>query len=398
MCDKSIIRISHDECTGCMMCGDVCSKEAIEFKMEKGFWFPTVDEDKCVNCSLCYNKCPVSPEKNQSHENNVIRCFGAKTKDESIRYNSTSGGFFSALANNWIKKGGIVVGAEYGEEQEIKHVVVSELEGVEKLRQSKYAQSNTEGVYKQIKQLLINGQSILFCGTPCQVAALKSLVGETYDNLLTMDFVCLGICSPLVYRRYLQMMERKYKSKVKRVWFKDKRTGWRNVGTSVLMENGKEYYRISSHDLFMVSFIRDTLSLRKSCHSCKFRNLHHSSDITIGDFWGVEKINKQIDDNMGVSAILVNTEKGLCNFESIKENLTYFETNVDAIVAGNFTIVRPKPAHPNRDLFMEYIENHSLVESMKKFSSISGMKYYVFCLNYYKYLIKNKLKSVLKHG
>ena len=393
MCDNSVIKILQDDCTGCMMCGDICPKGAISFHMEKGFWFPNIDETKCVNCSLCYKRCPVSPAYKADTNNSVIACFGAKTKNEEIRYHSTSGGFFSELAISWINDGGYVCGALYDDNQEIKHEIVSSAVGVEKLRQSKYAQSLTTGIYKKVKVLLQEKQKVLFCGTPCQVAALKSLIGKKDENLLTLDFICLGICSPLVYRKYLQMIERKYESKVKSVWFKDKRKGWRSVGTSIIMENGKEYYRTSGFDYYMIAFIKDALSMRSSCHSCKFRNLHHISDFTIGDFWGIEKINKAIDDDMGLSALIVNTEKGIQWFNAIKGNLNFFETKVDDIVAGNFNLVRPKEAHPNRERFLSYIENHTLNDAIKKYSSISGSKYYSFHLAYYRYILRNIIKS-----
>ena len=385
MCENSIIKINHDDCTGCMMCGDICSKNAISFHIENGFWFPFVDEEKCINCSICLKKCPVSPEYNKGNTNGALASFGVKTKDETIRYQSTSGGFFTELAMAWMKNGGKTCGAIYAENQEIKHYLSSNIYDLEKLRQSKYAQSWTSGIYKTIKEKLSKGDKILFCGTPCQVAALKSMLGKDYSNLLTMDFICLGICSPIVYRRYLEMIERRYHSKIKQIWFKHKKNGWRSVSTYIKLENGQEYLRSCGYDMYMLSFITDAISIRNSCDTCKFRNLNHISDFTVGDFWGIEKINPEKDDNMGLSALFINSEKGLYWFNSIKDRLVSFETTPNDVIAGNFSVLSPKKPSPQREAFLEYIMNHSFKRSMIKYSSIGGILGYL--LNELKCLI-----------
>ena len=372
MIHNSVNLIDHSICTGCMMCSDICAKDAITFTYDTGFWYPSVDEAKCVNCGLCSLRCPAL--KDAPIVKGPVSCYGAITKDEKVRWQSTSGGFFSELATAVIKCGGVIVGAIYGNDNEIVHKVEYNEEGIAKLRQSKYAQSKTEGIFSQVKQELKLGKEILFTGTPCQVEALHSYLGKEYTNLLTMDFVCLGVCSPVVYRNYLNSLEQKYKSKVKKVWFKNKTAGWGSIGTRIEFESGKVYFQIGSLDPFMVAFVHDTISIRKSCESCKFRKIPHNSDITVADFWGIGKINPSFNDDKGVSAVIVNTEKGQFWFEKIKNNLSYFNTTVNSIIQGNFTAVKSKSAGKNRDAFLKSISTQPIQLAVKRYGTYLTLK------------------------
>lgn len=371
MVNKSVHNINHNDCSGCKMCGDICPKEAITFELDKGFWYPVVIENKCVNCGLCIKRCPSlktidpSPKFPES-------CYGVKSRNEYTRENSTSGGFFSEIANVWMAKNGYCIAALYDNDCRITHQYSNDSKTIALFRQSKYAQSDTKGIYRRAKQLLNAGEKVFFCGTPCQVEALYSFLGIRSANLLTMDFVCLGICSPFVYRKYLDMLETKFCSKVRRVWFKNKTYGWRSISTRIDFENGQTYIETGSDDLFMISFVTDALSMRPSCEFCKFRKIPHHSDFTVADFWGVEKINPSIDDNMGVSAVLVNTSKGMEWFNNISYKVDYFQTNVREICQGNFSTLKPMKPNANRDAFFDYLENHTFEATMSKFSSYRG--------------------------
>lgn len=368
--DNSISQISRSLCTGCMMCGDICPKKAISFPISKGFWYPSVDGEACINCGLCKKKCPALADPKTTLETPVA-CYGARTKQEEVREHSTSGGFFTELASYWIRQGGYCVGAIYGENNEIVHAITKDVNELSKFRQSKYAQSNTASIYKQTQDLLKRGEKVLFCGTPCQVEALYSFLGKEYENLVTMDFVCLGICSPFAYRKYLDMLEKRYMSKATRVWFKNKTNGWRAISTRVDFENGKMYLEPGGFDLFMRAFVTDGLSMRPNCQNCKFRKVPHASDFTLGDFWGIESINPDQDDNKGLSAVMINTEKGENVFESFKDTLVYFQTTAPDICAGNFSILKPMKPHPQADDFMQYLEGHTFSNAVYKFGSLS---------------------------
>lgn len=385
--------VSREKCTGCKLCGDVCPSQAIEYRLDKdGFWYPEIDHSKCISCGLCYKKCPIN-NSGFSQNRAVLKCYGAKTKSEDIRVNSTSGGFFSELAYKWIENGGYVIGAAYDMQHQVFHTIVSDEEGIKKLRQSKYVQSDTSGIYKKARNLVIKGEKVLFCGTPCQVEAFLYYLGKQYDNVLTLDFICCGVCSPGLYKLYLAELEKKYKSKVAKVWFKNKHEGWRNIGTRVDFENGRHYFRVGSRDLFMTAFVIDGLSMRLSCDQCCYRKLPHASDIMIGDFWGIETVNPTFDDNKGVSAVLINSKAGLQAFESIKENLDYFETTKEDISKGNFTIYKSKQVHPRRQEFFNLVNAQGFRKTMTQFSSYSGLKKIQIDFLYFRSRLKHLIKK-----
>lgn len=365
---NSIASISHQICTGCKMCADFCPKQAISFEESEGFWIPKVDMGKCVSCGLCSKLCP-SLNEPQPTPKAPVSCYGAKSKDEDIRFNSTSGGVFSVLAQRWIEEGGVCYGAVYGSDMLVRHASCNTKQGVDALRQSKYVQSDTQGIYAAVKDDLQSNIRVMFCGTPCQVEALKAYLHKPYDGLFTMDFFCLGVCSPLVYRRYIEGLENRYGSKAVKVWFKHKRKGWRSIGVSVRFANGREYFRTGSNDLFMRAFVGDFLSLRPSCAHCHYRKIPHCSDLTLADFWGIEYVNPEMDDNMGLSAVLVNTEKGRKLFASVTDKLDSFVTDVESVIRHNDSALHAKPPHPDNERFITYLNTHSLKEAMEKYGS-----------------------------
>lgn len=389
---NSIFSIDHTVCTGCMMCSDICAKNAISFRYDKGFWYPSVNEKLCINCGLCSKKCPILREN--VNVSGPLSCYGAKSKDKDIRWNSTSGGVVSELAKCVIAEDGYCAGAVYSKDNEIVHEIGNDMFFVDRMRQSKYAQSNTLGIYKKAKYILNKGNTLLFCGCACQIEALKSYLGNDYENLITMDFICLGICSPIVYRKYLDYWEQKYRSKIIRVWFKNKEFGWRGIGVRLDFENGKVYSRHGGHDLFMLSFVGDTISIRKSCEQCKFRKIPHNSDLTVADFWGIENVKPFLDDNLGWSAVFVNTTKGAEWFDKISNNIDFFETTCNHIIAGNFSAIKPKKAGKNREVFLDAVENMPFNKALRKYgNSYSLFKELIIDLSE----IRRRIKCIIKH-
>ena len=350
------------------MCGDICPKSAISFPLNKGFWYPDVNEGTCVNCGLCSKRCPVI-NINRERESESVDYYGVKSKDEDVRWHSTSGGFFSELAQFFLQQKGFIIGAIYDNNNMIIHTVGNNVDDIKRLRQSKYAQSITRGIYKQVKSLLKQNKNVLFCGTPCQVEALYSFLGNREENLVTMDFVCLGICSPWIYRKYLELMETKYQSKVSRVWFKNKSNGWRSISNQIDFENGSTYLRTGSDDLFMRLFVHDKLSMRENCSRCKFRSMHHISDFTVGDFWGIENVRPELDDNKGISALCVNTGRARHIFEIIKDRMDYFPCDAESISQGNFSTITPFQPNPDRHDFMDDVSKKGLLAAAYKYSS-----------------------------
>lgn len=364
-------RISPNECSGCKACGDVCSYKAITFMTDsKGFWHPKVNNGKCVKCGMCIKVCPLV---NMLVSNTPVSCYGAWNKNPKIRNESTSGGLFSAFAEKWLKEGGECCAAVYKSNNVVKHEF-STVDDLSKMRKSKYVQSDTEGIYRSINEKLEREEKILFCGTPCQVAALKKFLKKEYSNLFTVDFICCGVPSPLAFSSYLEMLEKKFASKIKCVWFKNKKNGWHNWGTQIEFLNNKEYYRSGNRDLYMVAYIDDGLTIRESCLNCQFRRIPHVSDVTLGDFWGIEDTYPQYNDDKGTSAVIINSNFGKRMFENIKDDICYFETDINKIAYGNLAMLNSKSKNKNQDLFFKLIRDENFDKAMKKFGSYKGIK------------------------
>ena len=240
------------KCCGCNACGDICPKDAITFKTDiEGFWYPEINMERCIDCGLCEKVCPelhVNELKKNDYEQPVT--LAAINKNMRIRWDSTSGGAFSALADIMYGQGGYVSGAVYNEDFSVSNFISNNPADLVRLRSSKYLQSNAEGLYRNIRDLLRNGEKVLVCGTPCQMAALRSFLRKDYDNLIIVDFICRGVNSPKVYRKYLDSLERRYGGKVVYVKAKNKELGWRNLTRKVVFDNGKVYYGVRMDDDF----------------------------------------------------------------------------------------------------------------------------------------------------
>lgn len=391
--NNSIKDIGKNICTGCKLCQDICPENAISFKYdEEGFWYPSVNTNLCINCGICKKYCPtLFPEKRLNKANHVPITLGVWNKNEMIRWESTSGGFFSTLAEYLIKKGYYVAGAVYDKEFKVTHIISQNLVDIQKMRQSKYSQSDTKYIYKKILNLLKNGEKVFFCGTPCQVEALHQIVNDCTKNLITMDFVCAGISSPIVFQRYIQWLENKYHSSVTKVWFKNKKEGWDQIGTQISFKNGKTYFRIGSRDPFMISFVKDYANIRKSCFNCKYRKIPHNSDFTVGDFWGIEKFHPELNDNLGITALIINTSDGINVFNSIEKFFHIIDTTPEEIIKYNPTVINSLQEGEKRHEFLVNTLTRGLNYAINRYSSYKGIKKIKLDLMY----LKKKTKIIL---
>lgn len=336
MIDK---KIKKNECCGCSACNNICPLECITMKSDsEGFWYPEVDYAKCIKCQKCIKVCPAINKPLTDNALKNAQVIAAYSKDEEIRINSTSGGMFSEIAKYILNNKGKVFGARYNEEHLVEHYKIEDISQIEILRQSKYLQSDILKTFKEAKEELSIGNIVLFAGTPCHIAALKNFLGKDYKNLLTVDFLCRGVISPEAYKQFLKSLEKKYNSKVKKVKFKDKTYGWHKFSTKITFENGKEYLKDRATDIYIGGYLGENLYMRPSCHECQYKTLPRYSDITLGDFWGIEKIKKYLDQDKGTSIFMINTEKGRKVFEEIKENLIFEKMKIEDIYLGNLVL------------------------------------------------------------
>ena len=378
------------DCCGCNACGDVCPKQAISYTTDnEGFWYPEVDMEKCVDCGLCEKVCPIINVRELKHNDFPEPiCFAAQTKNLESLFNSTSGSAFATLAKKMYKMGGYVGGAIFNEDYSVSQFISSEKEDLEKLRNSKYVQSNAEGFYIAVRKLLNEGEKVLVCGLPCQMAGLRGFLRKDYDNLIIIDLICLGINSPKIFRGYLDYMESKHNSKVVYFKSKNKELGWRNLTVKMVFENGDVEYDTKDTSYFTHGFIGTHAFSRPSCYECKFKGFPRIADITIGDFWGAEKIvGKEYDHNLGTSVLLINSKKGYDFYNQVKSNFKEMEIPFKEVVPGNSALFN-SISKPNfdRKQFYDDLNTKTFEEFAKKYISLPIDKQ-----NW-----KNKLKNIAK--
>lgn len=340
----------NKNCTACSACANICPKTAITMTPNReGFLYPIVNTDYCVDCMLCETVCPIlNPIEMTISTDPYV--FAAWNLNEEIRINSTSGGVFSALASAFIEKKGYIVGAAYGSNFEIYHIIIQDETKIELLRQSKYAQSNINEIYLQIEKLLVNGELVLFCGTPCQSAGLQKFLRKEYPNLYCCDFICRGVISQKVFQKYLDDIVIKNKSKPVKVQFKNKDFGWNLFSTKITFHNGQFYQKNRYEDPYMRGYLKHNLYLRPSCYHCMFKSFPRVSDITLGDFWGIGFYNSELDDDKGTSAVIINTEKGKALFELAKPFLRVEKRTLQEVLSGNSCLLNS----PSEGQFQKY--------------------------------------------
>lgn len=349
------------------MCKNICPKNCIKMsKNELGFQYPEIDKKNCIECKLCEKVCPYL---NKPSTNKFKReVYAAWSLNEENRYNSTSGGIFGELAMKVILDGGFVVGAKYNEEHLVEHTIISMINEIDIIRQSKYVQSDTNNIYSVVLDKLKNDKKVLFCGTPCQCDAMLNIASKYMDNLIICDFICRGVNSPMVYKNYLDWLEEKYNSKIKKVWFKNKQNGWNNFGTRVEFISKEVYFADRETDPYMLGYIKSKYVnyMRESCYNCSFKGLEKTSDITLADFWGI-KLNQSNDDTKnGVSAVIINSQKGKNLYDSILNNIYSEEHSIEEIVKNNRCILQSPKKNSNIDRNSEIQDIIKIINSENK--------------------------------
>lgn len=319
--------LDKSQCCGCTACVSICPKQCITMREdEEGFLYPVVDSSHCIDCNLCKKVCPELYPKEMREP---LHVYAAKHKNEQVRLASSSGGIFTLLAEKIIDEGGVVFGVRFNNNWDVVHDYTETMEGLAVFRGSKYVQSYMGDCYLKAKSFLEQGRKVMFTGTPCQIAGLKNLLRKDYDNLLTVDVVCHGVPSPKVWQVYLDEIARKggknsvlshpivEKTEINHIDFRSKSIGWKKYSFALTLSKAtadgeKNTVLLSSiftENPYMNAFLSN-LSLRPSCYDCPAKSGKSGSDITIADFWGIEDVLPEFDDDKGISLVLSYSEKG----------------------------------------------------------------------------------------
>lgn len=378
------------KCCGCSACFNVCPTNAIEMaEDEYGFKYPVVNKEKCINCGLCEKKCPILNKKEKN--NNTPKSYACYNKDENIREKSSSGGIFSLFAEYILDKGGVVFGAAFNSKNIVEHIYIDNREDLYKLRTSKYVQSTIGNTYKEVKKFLDNGRYVLFTGTPCQVNGLFSYLGKEYENLYTQDFICHGVPSPKVWRKYLKYRKNQDNQEPININFRDKSEGWENFSLAFEYKKGS-YRKDLTEDLYMKAFLREAC-LRDSCYKCFFKEKNRRTDVTIADFWGIQNLLPELNDNKGVSLLIVNTDKGEKLKKSIDDKIICKETEFEKSIIYNISMYTSVEKPRSRKNFFKNLDNMEFDELVKKYTVISKLTFRKKVIRKLKKILKKVLKA-----
>lgn len=387
--------IDKNLCCGCSACYSVCSHSAITMKLDKeGFEYPFIDQDACVDCRLCKNVCPVLQYENNGHKrsasNDIQRGVVARNNNYEQRIISSSGGIFPSIAEFIINQGGVVIGAAYDENWNVVHKIVDKKEDLIHLQGSKYIQCKADNsTFKIIRKELLKGRKVLYAALACQVEGLKSYLMKEYDNLYTIDLICMGIPSYVVWQKYLDAFFNG--ENITAVNFKEKSRGWDNF--SCRIETDRRVFKEKGMDNLYLRSMFLSWNMRPSCFNCPFKHEQRFSDFTLADAWGVYRLTPQINDNKGLSSVIIHSSKGLRLWEELGEKIDSADVSIEEIAKGNSNLISNKTMSGDRALFYRLLDENprkAFVElcSIKKPSILSRI------LNIIRHLL-NRFGSLL---
>lgn len=321
------------DCCGCGACVQCCPKQCITMHQdEEGFDYPVVNSDDCISCGLCEKVCPIL---NYGKSKKPLKVYAAKNINEEIRLKSSSGGIFTVLAEEVIRRGGVVFGVAFDKDWNVYHTYTENMDGLAAFRGSKYVQSKVGSSYKQVRSFLKDGRDVLFTGTSCQIAGLKRFLIKDYPSLLTVEILCHGVPSPKVWQRYLTEKKTQFQCRdICQVNFRNKKEGWAQYYFIIDFKNGAQYNTPFYEDTYFKGFLND-LYLRPSCYSCKCKNGRSNSDLIIADYWNINEALPDYNDNKGVSLVLVNSSKGLSIMNRLSAQIDYEETGYEVCKGMN---------------------------------------------------------------
>lgn len=386
--------VSSGKCAGCMACHSVCpSKAIIIAEGSDGFLYPKIQPELCIDCGVCFETCPITATQDEIH-NSV--CFAAQADDDT-RFRSSSGGMFSVIAKYVLQQGGVVCGVGFVDGK-VRHCIVETEENLDILRKSKYIQSDCTGIYEQLESILHSGQLVLFTGTPCQCAAARAVYPEA-ANLIVVDILCMGVPSQELFDRYLR---EEMAGSVENVDFRDKsQYGWTQNLVMSIWQSGRQRM-INNADSSYYSAFLDAYSIRESCTECAFAGRERVGDLTIGDFWGIERFDPTACDKKGTSLLLANTEKGKHLLNCVRDKLTLLrEFPIDAAIQGNLILKYPTMVSSKRREFFEISKDKTIRETyntLKSNKADCGIINYWWCDDNGAILTAFALQRLLQHN
>ena len=377
-----IDKVSVQECALCGACINACLECAI--KLEKpylDFEYPEIDAERCIHCDRCEEACPILGEKSGPEPGFPI-AYAGMSREDAVRMRSSSGGVFYELAIQMLRDGGWICGAVFDEDFHVKHIVSNEQEDLLRMMGSKYAQSDMGLCYREIKEKLDQGDKVLFSGCPCQVAGLRTYLGNGHPDLLLVELICHGIPSDRMLQTYIGMQEKKYSARLKKLEFRNKDKGWHNSAVRMEFVNGKHHSESMTLDTYMQGYFK-CISLKESCFSCRFRGFASGSDLIIGDFWGAEVEVPDIDDNKGLSVIIVNSRRA--DDHLVSSSIVCYPVKIDTVARYNQGLFRSFSAGALRAEFYTLVAQKGLEIAIKNYFQERP-----------KHKLKRKMKSALR--
>lgn len=387
------------DCCACGACLNVCPKDAISMNEdESGFLYPQIDDTKCINCKMCQKVCAY---QNKEEKNVPLRTWVAVSKDEETLKKSSSGGAFYTLAKSVVEQGGCAVGAAFDNNFNVHHILAENFDDLHKVQGSKYTQSDTELIFREVKKKLVSGKIVLFSGCPCQVAGLKSYLGKEYDNLITIDLICHGVPSNKMFKDYIDILKKN--KDICEFNFRDKSFGW-GIYSSVINSNDKKSRVYSSTSSYMYYFLNGVI-YRENCYSCKYACKNRPGDLTIGDYWGIEREHpeliegKKIDDFKGVSVVIANTQRGIKFVDDNAGLFKLFDSTFEKASRYNTQLNEPTKYDLRRVDIIEMYKNGGYSAIEKNFQkSFKFKKYKSIIKSLIPHKMKRKLKKILRRG
>lgn len=376
---------SKEQCCGCSACYNVCPKDAISMKEDEyGFQYPEVDESLCVECGLCRKVCNFQKEP---EENNPMKSYVALSQDDEQLKNSASGGIFAALAAAVLGEGGVVYGVSMNQvdgKLTPEHMRIDDVADLVKLQGSKYVQSDIQDSFRKVKKDLDADIKVLFSGTPCQVDGLKGFLRKEYDNLYTIDIICHGVPNKKMFQDYLALLEKKKKGKVSEFKFRDKKNGWGAYNAKVVYDKkGKREEELvpNYQSSYYMMFLK-TMICRENCYVCKYTSKNRVGDITIGDYWGIEKYHpelidgtkEKLDENKGISCLIVNSQKGTALLKAHENKLKVFVSEYTKVAAQNEQLNHPSNRPTEREAILELYRTGGYVKVENYFQKVYNQK------------------------